>query len=114
MDDEGKATFVCSADPEEFAALGVTSDYIRSMRRLFPQVTADEIVEMKAVGVSPAFVEEMRRQGLSTSDPDEAVEGRLFIQGANDRDDARGPVAVAVDRGPRGRTAIAIAPATGD
>jgi hypothetical protein len=112
----------------EFGALGVTSDYIRSMQRLFPGVTADQIVEMKAVGVSPAFVEEMRRQGLSARDPDEAVEGRLFTQGANDRNDDDdgdgGPVAVAVDRrggrisivGARGPASIAIArgPASGD
>lgn len=99
----------------EFAALGVTSDYVRSMRRLFPQVTADEIVQMKAVGVSPAFVDEMRRQGLSVGDPDEAVEGRLFIQSANDPDDVRGP-ATAVATSPRGPSAIAVAhgPASGD
>ncbi len=108
----------------EFAALGVTADYVRSMRRLFPQVTADEIVEMKAVGVSPAFVEEMRRQGVSASDPDEAVQGRIFTQSANDRGagDAGGPVAVAIDRngtrinavGPHGPTSIAIANGAGD
>jgi beta-lactamase regulating signal transducer with metallopeptidase domain len=98
----------------EFAAVGVTADYVRSMQRLFPQVTSDEIVEMKAAGVSPGFVEEMRRQGLSADDPDEAVEGRLFVQSANDRHAGHGPVAIAVDRGPRGRTAIAIAPEPGD
>jgi hypothetical protein len=89
----------------EFGAVGVTPDYIRSMQRLFPGVTSDQIVEMKAVGVSPAFVEEMRKEGLSASDPDEAVEGRLFSQSASDRSDDdeddghSGPVAVAIDRG---------------
>ena len=63
-------------------ALGVTADYAREMRALFPRATGEEITEMKAVGVTPAFVREMRKQGIEAGDPDEAVEGRLFSQGA--------------------------------
>ena len=103
-------------DAVEFAALDVTADYVRSMRRLFPGVTPDQIVEMKAVGVTPAFVEEMRREGLSVRQPDEAVEGRLFGQLADD-DPHRGPSASAVSAGgsrvhvdgPEGSLSLAIA-----
>jgi hypothetical protein len=38
---------------------------------------------MRAVGVTPEFVREMRRQGLSAREPDEAVEGRLFASSAS-------------------------------
>ncbi|HEY6817727.1 MAG TPA: M56 family metallopeptidase [Croceibacterium sp.] len=104
-------------DAVELAALQITPEYVRDMRRLFPGLTAEQAVELKAVGVTPDFVERMRREGLSTRTPDEAVEGKLFSQGAgpighgpsamaigpNGRVDMRGPdtaMAVAVARGP--------------
>jgi hypothetical protein len=73
------------------------------------------------VGVTPAFVEEMRRQGLSAQNPDDAVEGRAFVQSANGRGDRvagdvgrEGPVAVAGGHvsvvGPHGPVAIAVPP----
>ena len=77
-------------DAVDMAAVGVSPDYARAMRRLFPDLTAEQAVELKAVGVTPAFVEQMRREGLPASDPDEAVEGRLFSQAATD-DERRGP-----------------------
>ena len=63
----------------EMSAVGVDPTFAREMRALFPGLSADQAVEMRAIGVTPEFVREMRRQGLSARSPDEAVEGRLFL-----------------------------------
>jgi beta-lactamase regulating signal transducer with metallopeptidase domain len=104
----------------EMSAVGADGDFVREMRALFPSLDADEVIEMRAMDVTPEFVREMRRQGLSADSPDEAVEGRLFINtSAEDDDNSRqGPSAVAISRDGRNiavrgsdgrRTAIAIA-----
>jgi beta-lactamase regulating signal transducer with metallopeptidase domain len=90
----------------ELAAVGVTADFAREMRELFPGLTADQAVEMRAVGVTPEFVREMRRQGLSTSTPDDAVEGRLFI--GRSQKGAVGPQVRVGPQGPVGPRAVAI------
>jgi hypothetical protein len=59
------------------------------MRRIFPRASADDMQSMRALGVTPEFVREMRRQGISADDPEEAIEGRLF---SSQMKGPRGPV----------------------
>jgi hypothetical protein len=49
------------------------------MRQLFPRISADDVQGMAAIGVTPEYVREMRRQGLPASDPDQAIESRVLF-----------------------------------
>ncbi|HYR28460.1 MAG TPA: M56 family metallopeptidase, partial [Thermoanaerobaculia bacterium] len=46
-------------------AVGVTPEYIDSMRTLFPNLTIRQVSNLKALGVTGAFVQEMRDAGLT-------------------------------------------------
>ena len=51
---------------------GVTTDDVHVMRALFPGVSLKEIASMAAVGVTPDYVREMRRAGLEVRTASEA------------------------------------------
>jgi beta-lactamase regulating signal transducer with metallopeptidase domain len=54
-------------------AVGVTPAYITTMRGLFPELTVRQVSGMRAVGVTPEFVSEMRAAGLQVSSAREAT-----------------------------------------
>jgi beta-lactamase regulating signal transducer with metallopeptidase domain len=54
-------------------AVGVTPEYVNQMRALFPEITVRQLSGMKAVGVSPEFVQEMRNAGLQVSRANQAT-----------------------------------------
>jgi len=51
----------------------VTPKRIEEMRRLFPGVSLDQIASMSAVGATPEFIRELRREGLEIRRPDDAT-----------------------------------------
>jgi beta-lactamase regulating signal transducer with metallopeptidase domain len=51
---------------------GVTAETIMEMRFLFRDATIQQIASMRAVGVTPGFVREMRASGIDIDSPDEA------------------------------------------
>jgi beta-lactamase regulating signal transducer with metallopeptidase domain len=53
-------------------AVGVTPEYINTMRGLFPDLTVRQVSSMRAVGVTPEFVSEMRSAGIEISSAREA------------------------------------------
>lgn len=54
----------------ELKAVGVSRDYVASIRSAAPQLNLDhdDIVELKAVGVTPAFIQELARLGYRAVD----------------------------------------------
>lgn len=48
-------------------AVGVTPEYINTMRGLFPDLTVRQVSGMRAVGVTPEFISEMRAAGLQVT-----------------------------------------------
>jgi beta-lactamase regulating signal transducer with metallopeptidase domain len=54
-------------------AVGVTPDYINTMRSLFPELTVRQVSGMRAVGVTPEFVSEMRSAGLQVTSARQAT-----------------------------------------
>ena len=66
-------------DAVGMSAVGVTPAFAQQMRQLFPRISADDIQGMAAVGVTPEYVREMRRQGLPATDPDQAIESRVLF-----------------------------------
>jgi hypothetical protein len=57
----------------EMKAVGVTPEYVASIRSVAPQLRLDhdDIVQLKAVGVTPAFIQELARLGYRNVDADE-------------------------------------------
>lgn len=57
----------------EMKAVGVTPEYINSIRSVAPQLRLDhdDIVQLKAVGVTPAFIQELARLGYRNVDADD-------------------------------------------
>ncbi len=53
-------------------AVGVTPAYINTMRGLFPDLTVRQVSGLRAVGVTPEFISEMRSAGLQVSSAREA------------------------------------------
>jgi hypothetical protein len=69
----------------ERRALGVTAEYAAAIRSAAPglDIDDDEIVEMKAVGVSPEYLRDLASSGYRGLDTDEIVQARaLHIDGA--------------------------------
>jgi len=54
-------------------ATGVTPEYIRTMRELFPGLTVRNVSSLKAVGVTTDFVKQMRAAGMAIESPREAT-----------------------------------------
>ncbi|MFL6247075.1 MAG: M56 family metallopeptidase [Thermoanaerobaculia bacterium] len=48
-------------------AVGVTPEYINTMRGYFPNLTVREVTSLRAVGVTPEFISEMRSAGLQVT-----------------------------------------------
>jgi beta-lactamase regulating signal transducer with metallopeptidase domain len=46
-------------------AVGVTPEYIDQMRAVFPELTVSQVQGLRALGVTPAYVKEMRDAGLT-------------------------------------------------
>ena len=57
----------------ELKAVGVTPEYVQAIRSVAPQLRLDhdDIVQLKAVGVTPAFIQELARLGYRGVDADE-------------------------------------------
>lgn len=57
----------------EMKAVGLTPEYVASMRSVLPQLrlTSEDLVQLKAVGVTPDFIQELARQGYRNVDADE-------------------------------------------
>ena len=57
----------------EMKAVGVTPEYVASIRSVLPQLrlTSEDLVQLKAVGVSPEFIQELARQGYRNVDVDD-------------------------------------------
>jgi beta-lactamase regulating signal transducer with metallopeptidase domain len=57
----------------ELKAVGVTPEYVASIRSVAPQLhlNHDDIVQLKAVGVTPDFIQELARLGYRNVDADE-------------------------------------------
>ncbi|MDP9194787.1 MAG: M48 family metalloprotease [Acidobacteriota bacterium] len=54
-------------------AVGVTPAYINTMRGLFPDLTVRQVSSLRAVGVTPEFVSEMRNAGMQITTAREAT-----------------------------------------
>ena len=54
-------------------AVGVTPDYIKAMREIFPGLTVRNVSSLKAVGVTPEFVKQMRSAGFEVKTAREAT-----------------------------------------
>ncbi|HVE71727.1 MAG TPA: M56 family metallopeptidase [Thermoanaerobaculia bacterium] len=54
-------------------AVGVTPDYVNQMRALFPGLTLKGVTSMKAVGVTPEFIKEMRASGFTVTSAKDAT-----------------------------------------
>jgi hypothetical protein len=57
----------------EMKAVGVTPEYVASIRSVLPQLrlTGEDVVQLKAVGVTPEFIQELARQGYTNVTADE-------------------------------------------
>jgi beta-lactamase regulating signal transducer with metallopeptidase domain len=54
-------------------AVGVTPAYINTMRGLFPELTVRQVSSLRAVGVTPEFITEMRNAGMQIATAREAT-----------------------------------------
>ena len=54
-------------------AVGVTPEYIKEMRAVFPELTLKGVTGMKAVGVTPEFIRQMRAAGFAVNTAKEAT-----------------------------------------
>ncbi|HEX6084635.1 MAG TPA: M56 family metallopeptidase [Thermoanaerobaculia bacterium] len=54
-------------------AVGVTPEYVNTMRGVFPGLTLKGVTSMKAVGVTPEFVQQMRSAGFEVKTPKDAT-----------------------------------------
>ena len=54
-------------------AVGVTPEYVNQMRAIFPGLTLKGVTSMKAVGVTPEYIAEMRRAGFAVTTAKEAT-----------------------------------------
>lgn len=57
----------------ELRALGVTPEYVQSTRVLFPSASLHDIAQLRAVKVSPEYVRELRAAGLAIPTARDAV-----------------------------------------
>jgi len=58
----------------EARAVGLTGGYIQAMRSVGLRGDLDDFVELRAVGVDPAFAARVKASGVKVTDPDELVE----------------------------------------
>jgi hypothetical protein len=73
-----------SIDEDELVsarAIGLTGGYIRAMRAAGVNGTLDDFVQLRAVGVDPAFAARARRSGVKITNADDLVELRALSGG---------------------------------
>ena len=58
----------------EARAVGLTGGYIQAMRSIGLRGDLDDFVELRAVGVDPAFAARVKASGVKVSDADDLVE----------------------------------------
>ena len=58
----------------EARAVGITGPYIQAMRAAGVRGDLDDFVQMYVVGIQPSFVARARRAGVNVSDVDELVQ----------------------------------------
>ena len=58
----------------EARAVGITGPYIQAMRAAGVRGDLDDFVQMHVVGIQPSFVARARRAGVNVSDVDELVQ----------------------------------------
>ena len=59
--------------------MGITGRYAREMNAAGARVSIEDLVAMKAVGVTPDFVRRARSRGIDTRNSDAVIE--LFVTG---------------------------------
>ena len=65
----------------DLKAVGMTAEYVASLRAASPQLRAleaDDAVDLKAVGVSPAYVRDLAAAGYAHLDADDLMEARAL------------------------------------
>jgi hypothetical protein len=68
-------------DEEEIVgarAIGLTGGYVRAMKAAGVRGDLNEFIELKTLGIDPAFVQRARKAGFSTSDPSDLAEIRAL------------------------------------
>ena len=57
----------------EMKAVGVTPEYVASIKSVLPQLhlTSEDLVQLKGVGVTPEFIQELAREGYRNVDADD-------------------------------------------
>ena len=76
----------------EARAVGLTGDYVRSMIGAGVRASFDDYVQMRVMGVSPSYVERLRRSGISINDPDKLVEMQALGITSHDLQGVRAPI----------------------
>jgi len=54
-------------------AVGVTPEFMKTMRELFPGLTIHNVVSLKAVGVTPEWLKQMKAAGVEIKSANEAI-----------------------------------------
>ena len=62
----------------EARAIGLTGDYVRAMRAAGVQGTLDDFVQLRAVGVDPSLAARARASGIKRLDADSLVQLRAL------------------------------------
>jgi len=62
----------------EARAVGVTGEYVRALRNVGVRGDLDDFVQLRAVGVDPAFAARVKASGIKTIDADDLVELRAL------------------------------------
>ena len=90
----------------EARAVGLTGDYVRSMIGAGVRGSFDDYVQLRVMGVSPGYVDRLRRDGINITDPDKLVEMRALgitshdIKGVHPIAAPRAPVAPKAPKAP--------------
>ena len=89
----------------EARAVGLTGDYVREMMRAGVRGSFDDYVQLRVTGVRPDYVQSLRRSGHDIRDPDKLVE--MHVLGVTSRDlrAARPPAPPKPPRAPKAHKA---------
>ena len=85
----------------EARAVGLTGDYVRSMIGEGIRGSFDDYVQMRVMGVSPHYVQSLKRSGMNIRDPDKLVEMRAMGITSHDLKVARPPAPPKPPKPPR-------------
>ena len=84
----------------EARAVGLSGDYVRSMIAAGVRGSFDDYVQLRVMGVSPGYVQKLRRSGINISDPEKLVEMQAMGIGAHEVKAARPPAPPKPPRAP--------------